>query len=156
MAPVDSGDYVLSGIYYSVLVRNTCQYSQQTRRWPNAGPMLTHRLRRWPSIKPTTTSFLCPWRPHHVLIGFYCVPMALCKSLLRHVAFLLTWWKRGGNVAWCNVCILKDFCTLKICSKIVHWSMRNKIQQDKMLYFNLPWVFGCHPGTAPGSFVAAR
>ena len=25
-------DYVLSGIYYSVLVQNTCQRSQQTRR----------------------------------------------------------------------------------------------------------------------------
>ena len=35
---VNSRDYVLSGIYYSVLVRNTCQNSQQTRRWPNAGP----------------------------------------------------------------------------------------------------------------------
>ena len=31
MAPVDSRDYVLGGIYYSVLVRNTCQHSQQTR-----------------------------------------------------------------------------------------------------------------------------
>ena len=52
MAPVDSRDDVLSGIY-SVLVRNnTCQHSQQTRRWPNAGPMLAHHLRRWPSIKP--------------------------------------------------------------------------------------------------------
>ena len=38
MAPVDSRDYVLGGIYYSVLVRNTCQHSQQTRRWPNSGP----------------------------------------------------------------------------------------------------------------------
>ena len=36
MALVDSRGYVLSGIYYSVLVRNT----QQTRRWANAGPML--------------------------------------------------------------------------------------------------------------------
>ena len=27
MAPVDSRDYVLSAIYYSVLVRNTCQES---------------------------------------------------------------------------------------------------------------------------------
>ena len=27
MAPVDSRDYVLSAIYYSVLVRNTCQQS---------------------------------------------------------------------------------------------------------------------------------
>ena len=52
MAPVDSKDYVLSGIYYFVLVRNTCQHSQQTRRWPNAGPMLARNLRRWPNIKP--------------------------------------------------------------------------------------------------------
>ena len=49
MTPVDSRDYVLSGIYYSVLVRN--QQTQQTRRWPNAGPMMAHRLRRWPTIK---------------------------------------------------------------------------------------------------------
>ena len=47
MAPVVSRDYVISGIYYSVLVRNTCQQSQQTRHWPNAGPMLAHNLRRW-------------------------------------------------------------------------------------------------------------
>ena len=52
MALVDSRDYLLSGIYYSVLVRNTCQHSQQTRRCPNAGPMLAHNLRRWPNIKP--------------------------------------------------------------------------------------------------------
>ena len=48
MAPVDSRDYVLSRIHYSISVRNTCQESQQTRRWPNDGPP----LRRWPSIKP--------------------------------------------------------------------------------------------------------
>ena len=29
-------DYILSGIYYFVLVRNACQHSQQTRRTPNA------------------------------------------------------------------------------------------------------------------------
>ena len=45
MAPVDSRDYVLSGIYYYVLV---LVYTRRT----NAGPMLAHRLRRWPSIKP--------------------------------------------------------------------------------------------------------
>ena len=45
-------DYILSGIYYSVLVRNTCQHSQQTRRLPDAGPMPAHNLRRWPNIKP--------------------------------------------------------------------------------------------------------
>ena len=45
---------------------------------------------------------LHPWRPHQVLIGFYCVPMALCKSLLRPVAFLWTWQERGGNVDWCD------------------------------------------------------
>ena len=43
MAPVDSRDYVLSGIYYSVLVRNTCQHSQQTRRWPSTKPALIQR-----------------------------------------------------------------------------------------------------------------
>ena len=43
---------VLSGICYSVLVRNTCQHSQQTRHWLNAGPMLAPHLRRWPRIKP--------------------------------------------------------------------------------------------------------
>ena len=45
-------DYVSSGIYYSVLVRNIRQHSQQTRRRPNAGPMLASNLRRWPNIKP--------------------------------------------------------------------------------------------------------
>ena len=29
-----------------------CQHSQQTRRWPNAGPMLAHSLRYFPSINP--------------------------------------------------------------------------------------------------------
>ena len=29
-----------------------CLHTQQTRRRPNAGPMLAHRLRRWPSFKP--------------------------------------------------------------------------------------------------------
>ena len=29
-----------------------CLHTQQTRRRPNASPMLAHRLRRWPSIKP--------------------------------------------------------------------------------------------------------
>ena len=29
-----------------------CLHTQQTRRRPNAGSMLAHRLRRWPSIKP--------------------------------------------------------------------------------------------------------
>ena len=29
-----------------------CLHTQQTRRRPNAGPMLAHRLRRWPSINP--------------------------------------------------------------------------------------------------------
>ena len=52
MAPVNSRDDVLSGIY-SVLVQNL-QNSQQTRHWPNAGPMLTHHLRRWPSITGST------------------------------------------------------------------------------------------------------
>ena len=28
-----------------------CQHSQQTRCWPNADPMMTHRLRCWPNIK---------------------------------------------------------------------------------------------------------
>ena len=58
MAPVDSRDYVLGGIYYTVLVRNTCQPSQQTRRWPNAGPMLAYNLRRWPNIKPALVQHL--------------------------------------------------------------------------------------------------
>ena len=29
-----------------------CLHTQQTRRRPNDGSMLAHRLRRWPSIKP--------------------------------------------------------------------------------------------------------
>ena len=52
MAPVDSRDYVLSGIYYSVLVRNTCQHSQKTRRWPSSGQILAHIMRSWLNIKP--------------------------------------------------------------------------------------------------------
>ena len=47
-----SRKYVLSEIYYFVLVRNTCQHFQQTRRWPNAGPMLAHNLRQRTNIKP--------------------------------------------------------------------------------------------------------
>ena len=65
---------VLSGIYYSVLVRNTCQHSQQTRRWPNAGPMLAHNLRAlaqhqtstgstprvcWAAFNPVNTKHYC-------------------------------------------------------------------------------------------------
>ena len=52
MAPVDR-DYALSGIYYSALVRNTCQYSGkydvypnlvQCWRWPSSKPVLVQRL----------------------------------------------------------------------------------------------------------------
>ena len=56
MAHVDSRDFVLSGIYYSVLESRrcakhyvACQHSQQTR---DVDPMLVHRLRPWPSIEP--------------------------------------------------------------------------------------------------------
>ena len=61
MAPVDSRDYIglLSGIYYSVLVRNTMwlvnspsKHEILTQCWSDAGQMLAHRLRHWPSIKP--------------------------------------------------------------------------------------------------------
>ena len=46
MAPVDS-------IKRNLLFRfGACQHTQQSRRRPNAGLMLAHRLRRWPSIKP--------------------------------------------------------------------------------------------------------
>ena len=45
---MDSRDYVLGAIYYSV----ACQHSQQTSRRPNAVSMLAHHLRRWPNIKP--------------------------------------------------------------------------------------------------------
>ena len=55
---MNSRDHALSEIY-SVLVRNTCQHFQQTRHWPNAGPMLAHHLRRWPSIKPALVQRLC-------------------------------------------------------------------------------------------------
>ena len=53
MAPVDSRDYVclLSEMYYFVLVRNV-MWLVNTRRRPNGGLMLAHRLRRWPSIRP--------------------------------------------------------------------------------------------------------
>ena len=52
MAPVDSRDYVLSGMYYSVLeprrrakLNVACQYSQQIlRRWPSIKPALAQRL----------------------------------------------------------------------------------------------------------------
>ena len=29
---------IILAVFYSVLVRNTCQHSQQIRLWPNAGP----------------------------------------------------------------------------------------------------------------------
>ena len=42
MAPVDSRDYVLSGIYYSVLVQNNCgdtsTNTMLTQCWSDAGP----------------------------------------------------------------------------------------------------------------------
>ena len=54
MFPVNSRDYVLSGIYYSVLGPRllakhnvACQHSKQTRA---VDPMLA-RLQRWPSFK---------------------------------------------------------------------------------------------------------
>ena len=50
MAPVDSRDYVLSVIYYSVLVRNTIWLVNTPSKHnfdPNAGPMLAHHLQRW-------------------------------------------------------------------------------------------------------------
>ena len=72
MAPVDSRNYVLSSIYYSVFVRNTCQHTQQTRRWPNARPMLTYNVLaqhqtstgstphvRWSALKPVNTKHYC-------------------------------------------------------------------------------------------------
>ena len=52
----DSKDHVLSGIYYSVLVRNTCQHSQQND--VDLMLRLVHSLRRWPSIKPALVQHL--------------------------------------------------------------------------------------------------
>ena len=55
MAPVDMRDYVISGIYDSVLEPRRCakhNVAAKTRRAPNAGPMLALHLQRLPSIKP--------------------------------------------------------------------------------------------------------
>ena len=49
MAPVDSRLCIRRNLLYRF---DACLHTQQTRRRPNAGPMLAHRLRRWPSIKP--------------------------------------------------------------------------------------------------------
>ena len=48
MAPVESRDYVLSGMYYPVI----CETLVNTPSKHDVDPMLAHRLRRWPSIKP--------------------------------------------------------------------------------------------------------
>ena len=79
---MDSRDYVLSGIYYSVLVRNTCQHSQKTRCWPNAGPMLAHNLWRWPNIKPALVQ-------RQVLAG--CVQPSKHKTLFLCVLCGVFW-----------------------------------------------------------------
>ena len=51
VAPVDSRDYVLSRMNYSVLVRNTVLSTiPAITKLTNAGPMLAHGLRNWPSI----------------------------------------------------------------------------------------------------------
>ena len=50
MAPVDSRDYVLSGIYYSVLLRNIMWLVNTPSKY-NVDPMLACLLRCWLSIK---------------------------------------------------------------------------------------------------------
>ena len=44
-----------------------CQHSQQTRRRPNTGPMLAHRLSLWPSIKPALAHSLVGGGPRVVV-----------------------------------------------------------------------------------------
>ena len=41
--------HVLYKVYYSNILAN----HSKTRRSPNVGSMLVHRLRRWPNIVPT-------------------------------------------------------------------------------------------------------
>ena len=51
MAYVDSRDYVLSRIYYSVSVQNKTRLVNIPSKH-DFDPVLAHRLRRCPSIKP--------------------------------------------------------------------------------------------------------
>ena len=114
MAPVDSRDYVISGIYYSVLVRNTCQHSQQTRRWSKAGPMLAHNLRRWPSIKLARVNASCllgcvqPSKHKTLLLCVLCgvgrgprvvVSTAAFHARVRGLGSRFRWFKRNKNVS---------------------------------------------------------
>ena len=46
---------LFSGV--SLRYARTTVLTEISRRWPNAGLMLAHRLRRWPSIKPTPDGY---------------------------------------------------------------------------------------------------
>ena len=87
-APVDRGDYVglLSGIYYSVLVRNTCQHV------PNNGPKLAHNLRRWPNIKAALVQrlvFLGCVQPNKHKTLLFCVLCGVFWNILKMNRILL-------------------------------------------------------------------
>ena len=67
-----------------------------TRRWPNAGLMLAHRLRRWPSIKSGLVQrFRVFW-------------VSVCQSVLWWVCFRFIylqrflWYRRSNTRQWPN------------------------------------------------------
>ena len=80
IAPVDSRDYVLSGIYYSVLVRNTCQHSQQTR----IDPML---VQCWPTACDDGPTSNQHWFSASCLLG--CLQSS--KHRIGHEALNKSW-----------------------------------------------------------------
>ena len=70
MAPVDSRDYVLSGIYYSVLKPRRCAKHnvayEQSQQTPDPNPML---VQCWPTICNAGPASNKPWISASCLLG---------------------------------------------------------------------------------------
>ena len=101
MAPVDS-----SCIKRNLLFRfGAFLHTQQTRRRPNAGPLLAHPLRRWPSIKPALVQCLVfAWlrstQQNTKHLYNICTMRRRCWAGV--VQMLYKYFVFAGNSSWCG------------------------------------------------------
>ena len=95
MVPVDSRDYVLSGIYYSALVRNTCQTlpanTMLTQWWSNAGSPSATLAQQQPSTGSTPRVCWAAFNPVNT------------KHLYNVVQILYKCFVVVGNRSWSGI-----------------------------------------------------
>ena len=77
-----------------------------TRRWPNAGLMLAHRMRRWPSIKPALVQ-------RFVFAGSQFVLWWVCLWFISLQHF--PWYRQSSTRRWPNA-------ELKLAHRLRRWA----------------------------------